>query len=269
MTLPFDAGSPTEARIYNALLGGKDNFAADRAAAGRILEIEPRADSAARQNRAFLGRAVRFLAGEAGIRQFLDIGSGLPTVDNVHDVAQAIRPQSRVVYVDNDPQVLAHARALLVSKPEGRTAYVDADLRDTDAVIAGASATLDLAEPVAVLLIAILHFIPDSDDPWGIVRRLMAAVPPGSYLAVSHAAAEHLHEGAAEKLNQVYADAGNRGVTQRPLPEVRRFFDGLELAEPGVTGIAAWRPDIRAAQPAESNSGRPLFYGGTGRKTAP
>jgi trans-aconitate methyltransferase len=269
MTLPFDSTSPTEARIYNALLGGKDHFAADRAAAGRIVEIEPRAESAARQNRAFLGRAVRFLAREAGIRQFLDIGSGLPTVDNVHDVAQAIRPESRIVYVDNDPQVLAHARALLVSAPEGRTAYVDADLRDTGAVIAGASGTLDFAEPVAVLLIAILHFIPDADGPWEIVRRLMAAMPPGSYLAVSHAAVEHLHEGAAQELSKVYAPTGNRGVTQRPLPEVRRFFDGLELAEPGVTGIAAWRPGIPAGQPAESDPGRPLFYGGVATKTFP
>src|SRR5262245_49226429 len=192
MAQPFDPSVPNVARIYDCLLGGKDNYAVDREAAGKILEIEPRAAAAARQNRDFLRRAVRFLAGEAGIRQFLDIGSGLPTADNVHQVAQALAPASRVVYADHDPVVLSHARALLTSSPEGACDYIDADLRDTPALITQAARTLDFTRPVAVLLIAVLHFIPDAGDPAGIVRRLMAATPPGSYLVISHATPEHL-----------------------------------------------------------------------------
>jgi S-adenosyl methyltransferase len=261
--LSFDASVPNVARIYNTLLGGKDNFQPDREAAEKILQIEPRAAAVARQNREFLRRVVRFLAGEAGIRQFLDIGSGLPTASNVHEVAQEIAPESRVVYVDNDSQVLVHARALLTSAPQGRTAYVGADLRDTDTIIEKAAGTLNLAEPVAVLLIAIMHFIPDADDPWAIARRLMDALPPGSYLAISHAAPEHLRDGSTEKLSEVYAKTASGGVIPRPLPEIQRFFDGLELAEPGVTGISAWRPAVRGTRGCPDE---PLFYGGAGRK---
>jgi hypothetical protein len=264
MTLPFDTSVPNVARIYNVLLGGKDNFQADREAAAKILAIEPRAAAVARQNRDFLRRAVRFLAGEAGIRQFLDIGSGLPTEDNVHEVAQSIAPESRVVYVDNDPVVLSHARALLTSSPEGACAYVDADLRDSGAIITQTAETLDFAGPVAVLLIAILHFIPDEDGPWEITRRLMAAVPAGSYLVISHATTENLKDTSGQdRLNAVYAETASGGVIPRPLPEIRKFFDGLELAEPGVTDIAAWRP---AVQGAGNQPGETLFYAGVGRK---
>jgi S-adenosyl methyltransferase len=265
MAWPFDTTVPNVARMYDALLGGKDNFEADRAAVARVLEIEPRSAVVARRNRDFLRRAVRFLAAEAGIRQFLDIGSGLPTSDNVHQVAQSIAPESRIVYADNDPVVLSHAHALLVSRPEGRCDYIDSDLRDTQAIITRAAGTLDCAEPVAVLLIAILHFIPDKDDPWDIVRSLMAGVPAGSYLVVSHATPENLADAAGkDKLNAVYADTASGGVTPRPFPEISRFFDGLELAAPGVVDISAWRP---AAHGNADNSGRTLFYGGVARKT--
>jgi S-adenosyl methyltransferase len=216
MARPFDTSIPNVSRIYNYLLGGKDNFAVDRAAADKILEIEPGAAAAARQNRDFLRRAVRFLAGEAGIRQFLDIGAGLPAAGSVHEVAQSLAPASRVVYADNDPLVLSHARALLVPSPQGRCAYADCDLRDTRGLITQAAQTLDFAEPVAVLLIAVLHFIPDSDDPWDIVHRLMAAAPPGSYLVISHATPEHFTDAAsAGRLNAVYAQTASGGVTPR------------------------------------------------------
>src|SRR5882672_3941394 len=167
MARPFDTSVPNMSRMYNYLLGGKDNFAADRAAAAKILDIEPGAAAAARQNRDFLRRAVRFLAGDAGIGQFLDIGAGLPAAGSVHEVAQSLAPASRVVYADNDPVVLSHARALLVSSPQGRCAYADCDLRNTGGLITQAARTLDFAEPIAVLLIAVLHFIPDADDPQG------------------------------------------------------------------------------------------------------
>ena len=214
MAASFDTSVPNIARMYNVLLGGKDNFAADRAAAGKVLEIEPRSAVAARQNRDFLRRAVRFLADEIGIRQFLDIGSGLPTADNVHEVAQSLAPESRVVYVDNDSVVLSHAHALLVSSPEGKCAYVDSDLRDTRSIITHAAGTLDFAEPIATLLIAIMHFIPDEDDPCDIVRRLMAAVPPGSYLVVSHATPQDFPDAVnKDRLNAVYAETASGGVT--------------------------------------------------------
>jgi hypothetical protein len=264
MTLPFDTSVPNVARIYNVLLGGKDNYHADREAAAKILAIEPRAAAVARQNRDFLRRAVRSLAGEAGIRQFLDIGSGLPTGDNVHEVAQSTAPESRIVYVDNDPVVLSHARALLTSSPEGRCAYVDADLRDTETIITHAAETLDFARPVTVLLIAIMHFIPDGEDPWEIARRLMAAVPAGSYLVMSHATTENLKDTSdKERLNAVYAETASGGVIPRPLPEIRKFFDGLELAAPGIADITAWRPAVRGAG---SHPRKTLFYAGTGRK---
>jgi hypothetical protein len=231
-----------------------------------VLHIAPGAGAAPRQNRDFLRRAVRFLVTEAGIRQFLDIGSGLPTADNVHEVAQSLAPDSRVVYADNDSLVLSHARALLASSPEGACDYIDADLRDTPGLITQAARTLDFTQPVAVLLIAVLHFIPDADDPGGIVRRLMAAVPPGSYLALSHATPEHLTDPAsAARLNAVYAQTASGGVTPRPLPQITGFFGHLDLVEPGVTGICAWRPAVHQAGPGR---GRTLFYGGVARKPA-
>ena len=264
MALPFDPAVPNVARIYDYLLGGKDNYEADRATARKILEIEPRSALAARHNRDFLRRTVRFLTGEMGIRQFLDIGSGLPTADNVHQAAQSLAPQGRIVYADNDPVVLSHARALLTSSPQGTCDYVDSDLRDTANIITHAAETLDFAQPVAVLLIAILHFIPDKDDPWDIVSRLMTAVPPGSYLVVSHATPENFTDAASkDRLNAVYAETAAGGVTPRPLPEIRSFFSELELVNPGLVDISAWRPAVRGIA---NHSTRTLFYGGVAQK---
>jgi S-adenosyl methyltransferase len=260
MALPFDTTVPSVARMYDVLLGGKDNFESDRAAVAKIVELEPEAPLVARRNRDYLRRAVRFLTGEAGIRQFLDVGSGLPSAGNVHEVAQEVAPAARVVYVDNDPVVLTHARALLTSSPQGTCDYIDSDIRDTEAIAARAARTLDFSAPVAVMLLAILHFIADSDDPWGMVARLMAAVPPGSYLVVSHALSQDLTGNQLKGLNSVYAETRSGGVTQRSLRDIGRFFDGLELADPGLVEISRWRPEV-AAQPP-----RALFYGGVARK---
>src|ERR1700722_4649943 len=189
---PFDTSVANQARIYDYLLGGKDNYAADRAAVDAVLKVAPELGFTARANRAFLGRVVRYLAEEAGIRQFLDIGTGIPAAGNTHQVAQAIAPESRVVYVDYDPVVLAHARALLTSHEAGATEYIDADLRDTDKILGPAARLLDFSKPVAVTLLMILHVIPDSDDPPALVARVMDAVPAGSYLALSHLGSELL-----------------------------------------------------------------------------
>ena len=257
---PFDTSVAHIARVYDYWLGGKDNFAADREAADQALAAYPDLVCSVRANRAFLARAVRLLAGQAGIRQFLDIGTGIPAVNNTHEVAQAVAPASRIVYVDNDPIVLAHARALLTSGPKGATSYVDTDLRDTGQVLAGAAEVLDFARPVAVLLIAVLHLIGDEDHPHDIVGRLMAAAAPGSYLALSHVASDIEPEAAAEvarRLNRMVAQQG----TYRSHGEVARFFDGLELIEPGVTAIQHWRPatDVEAACPT-------AMWGGVARK---
>jgi SAM-dependent methyltransferase len=237
----FDTGVAHMARVYNYWLGGKDNYAADRRAAERVLEAKPDMVHGVRSNRAFLVRVVRFLAQEAGIRQFLDIGTGIPSASNTHEVAQAITPQARVVYVDNDPIVLAHAHALLVSDPQGSTSYIEADLRDPEKILAAARELLDFSQPVAVMLIAILHLIEDSDDPAALVATLMDAVPPGSYLAISHPAADLDDRGAvvAKRLNEMVAE----NVTFRDHAAVTRLFDGLELADPGVVRVSAWRPD--------------------------
>ncbi|AGZ42826.1 SAM-dependent methyltransferase [Actinoplanes friuliensis] len=243
MAEPLDTGRPHPARVYDVLLGGKDNFAADRAAAAEGLKVNPNAATAPLQNRAFLQRAVRFLAGEAGVRQFLDIGTGLPTSPNVHEVAQAIDPTARIVYADNDPIVLTHARALLTSSPEGRTAYVDASLQDVDGILKAPELreTLDLDEPVAVLLLAILHFLDDDADPWSIVDRLMAGLPSGSWLVLSHITDDHDPESWA----RFAAIMRRQGITTRLRghDDVARFFTGLELVEPGVVPILRWRPD--------------------------
>jgi hypothetical protein len=237
----IDTGVAHIARVYNYWLGGKDNFAADRTAAEVVVSSYPTVLASVREQRKFLGRAVQYLAGEAGIRQFLDIGTGLPSASNTHEVAQQVAPQSRVVYVDNDPIVLAHARALLASDPLGATAYLDADLRDTAAILAQAAGTLDFAQPVALMLIGVLHCVPDADDPLGIVRRLVDALPAGSYVVIAHPASD-IHATqigtAASQLNQVMADP----VTLRPLAEVARFVDGLDLMEPGLVQLHRWRP---------------------------
>jgi len=233
---------PQAARMYDYYLGGKDNFPADRRAAEAALAAFPTLRIAAQQNRAFLHRAVRYLAAEAGIRQFLDVGTGIPTSPNLHEVAQSVAPQSRVVYADNDLLVLAHARALLTSKPEGRTAYVHGDLRDVEAILSAPEipATLDLTEPIAVSLIAILHFLDDEDDPYGVVRRLIDQLPAGSHLIVSHITADF--DPAVGDAVEVYRA---RGVSARARSreEIVRFFDGLDLVEPGIQPVHRWRPD--------------------------
>jgi S-adenosyl methyltransferase len=256
----FDTSVAHIARVYDYWLGGKDNYAADRAAGEAALQAYPDLVSSVRANRAFLARVVRYLAAEAGIRQFLDIGTGIPTANNTHEVAQSVAPESRVVYVDNDPIVLSHARALLTSNPVGSTDYIDADLRDTDRILAEAARTLDFSRPVAVMLIAILHLIGDEDDPAAIVARVLDAVPPGSYLAISHVASDIEPEKMAEmreRLNRMVSQKG----TYRTHAEVAHLFDGLELIPPGVTRIQEWRPA------AELDAKRPAaMWGGLGLK---
>ena len=236
----FDSGVPNPARMWNYWLGGKDNFAADRELAGRVLEVMPSMPLIARAVRLFLIDAVDQLATVHGIRQFLDIGTGLPTADNTHDVAQRAAPDSRIVYVDHDPVVLTHAQALLTSSAEGTTDYLQADLRDTDAILEGAARTLDLGRPVAILLIAVLHFIPDADDPYAIVARLMDAVPPGSYLVLAHGANDIAPEASAE-MTRRYNEMSSAPITIRSRAQVARFFDGLDLLPPGLVPISQWR----------------------------
>jgi S-adenosyl methyltransferase len=238
----FDTSVAHSARVYDYWLGGKDNFAADRAAAEQVIEVRPAIRTDVRANRAFLGRAVRYLAGPAGIRQFLDIGTGLPSADNTHEVAQSVARDSRIVYVDNDPIVLAHARALLTSSPEGVTAYLDADLRDPETILARAGLTIDLTRPVAIMLVAILHHVPDSDDPYGLVARLRDAVPSGSHLVISHPASDVQTEKVAEVARRYNASVVT-GQTRRSVDEVAAFFGDWEILKPGVTQTPAWRPD--------------------------
>ena len=253
----FDRNVPHIARMYDYWLGGKDNYAVDRTVADQIAAIFPDILVGVRAQRAFLGRVVRYLAAEAGIWQFLDIGTGLPSADNTHEVAQRIVPQSRVVYVDNSPVVLAHARALLGSGPQGATAFIQADLRDTGRILAEAARILDLSQPVAVLLLGVLPFIPDDDDPATIVARLMAAAPPGSYLAVAHPASDIAAEQMARTVRRFNLQARDP-VTVRTYDEVARFFDGLDLVEPGLVQLHRWR--------AESDGLELPNYGGVGRK---
>ena len=248
------------ARVYDFWLGGTDNFAADRAVADQVAAAYPDIRIAVRAQRAFLARAMRFLVAEAGIRQFLDIGTGLPSADNTHQVAQAAAPESRVAYVDNDPIVLDHARGLLTSSPEGATDYIDADLRDADQILAGAAATLDFSRPVGVMLMAILQHLSDDDDPYAVVGKLMAAVPAGSYLVLSHPAKDiHAAEMAeiANRLNQTMAEK----VTFRGQAEVAKFFSGLELVAPGMTNVPEWRPETE-----EEATSLAALWGGVARK---
>jgi hypothetical protein len=240
---PFDISRAHQARIYDYLLGGKDNYAADREAAEAALRIYPEWAFTARANRAFLGRVVRYLAGEAGIRQFLDIGTGIPTAGNTHQVAQAIAPESRVVYVDYDPVVLAHARALLTSNEAGATGYVDSDLRDTGTILEQAAERLDFTKPVAVTLIAILHAIPDADDPHAIVASLMDAVPSGSYLALSHLGPEFFDPDTLREAQGVSGRMIQQQMTWRDRELVARFFEGTDLVEPGIVRVEEWRPE--------------------------
>jgi hypothetical protein len=237
----IDTSVAHPARRYDYWLGGKDNFAADRESGDAIAAKFPAIRTAVVENRRFLRRAVTFLAGSAGVRQFLDIGTGLPTANNTHDIAQTIAPESRIVYVDNDPLVLVHARALLTSSTAGATAYVDADLREPEKILNDADlrGTLDLSRPVALMLIATLHFIPEEDEPYAIVRRLVDALPAGSYLAISHATSDYLPPALVADIS-----SGKHGQGRlRTKAEFARFFDGLELLAPGVAPVAEWRAE--------------------------
>jgi S-adenosyl methyltransferase len=238
----IDATVPHSARIWNYWLGGKDNYPVDRQVGDQIIGIYPDIVTLARTDRHFLGRAVRHLAGDAGIRQFLDIGTGLPTVDNTHEVAQRVAPETRIVYVDNDPLVLLHARALLTSTPQGVTDYVDADLRDPGAILREAGRTLDFSRPVAVMLLGILNFILDNDEAGAIVARLMDAVPAGSYLAITHPTSEIDAERYLPTVEH-WNKYGTPKMRTRTHSEITRFFDGLHLLEPGVVSFPHWRSE--------------------------
>jgi trans-aconitate methyltransferase len=248
------------ARVQDYWLGGKDHFEADRVAGDEAIAHLPDMVDSVRNTRAFLGRAVRFLAAEKGIRQFLDVGTGIPTSSNTHEVAQAIAPESRIVYVDNDPMVLAHARALLASSPEGRCAYIDADIREPEKILDAAAGVLDFTQPVALVLMAVLQFVPDENSPHELVGRLLAALAPGSYLVVSHPASDiqaAAMAGMATRLNQLMAQR----VRPRSKAEVTAFFDGLELVEPGVIRCPEWHPDRR-----EDAAGKSTMWGGVAVK---
>ena len=263
--VPADAAAPRDidvtvahpARVYDYWLGGKDNFAADRQAAEEVLKAKPGIRLNVRANRGFLARAVRYLVGEAGISQFLDIGTGIPTANNTHEVAQAVRPDAGVVYVDNDPIVLTHARALLTST-QGTTSFIEADLRDTGLILSAAAKTLDFSKPVAIMMIAVLHLIPDQDDPWRIVSEFMQAVPSGSYLAVSHPASD-VDSRDAERAAQSYNQHVAAPMRRRSREEFGRFFDGLEIIEPGIVQMHQWRPaetDLTAPSSGHAAVGR-------------
>jgi hypothetical protein len=250
----IDTAVPHPARRYNYWLGGKDNFAADRASGDELQAMFPKVRLGALANRALLQRVTRFLAGDAGIRQFLDIGTGLPTAENTHEVAQGVAAESRVVYVDNDPLVMVHARALLTSSAEGETAYLEADLTDPAAILADPllTQTLDLTRPVALMLIAVLHFIPGHGRAKPIVDRLLAALPSGSYLVATHATSDF---GTPEQaaLYQRLMDEGRTDVWTRPKAEFAALFDGLDLVDPGVVPASEWRPDPGTPIPARSD----------------
>jgi O-methyltransferase involved in polyketide biosynthesis len=253
---------PNIARVYDYWLGGKDNYAVDRAVAEAIIAVFPDIQVTARAQRAFLTRAVHYLAAEAGIRQFLDIGTGLPSASNTHEVAQQVAPRSRVVYVDNDPVVLAYARALLATGPGGATSYVEADLRDTGRLLAEAGRSLDFGEPVAILLLGVLPFIPDEDNPVAIVSRLLAGVPSGSYLAVAHPASDVAGDQVARSVQRYNARARDP-ITVRSHAAVCRFFDGLDLVEPGVVQLHRWQP---IGTEGVDDSRELPDYGAVGRK---
>jgi S-adenosyl methyltransferase len=249
------------ARIWNYWLGGKDHYAADREVSDQMLAVMPDLPVVAQADREFLGRAVRFLTGEVGIRQFLDLGTGIPTANNTHEVAQAVAPDSRVVYVDNDPIVLAHARALLASTPQGATDYISADLREPDTILQAAARTLDFDRPVALTLLGILNFIVDFDEAQAILRRLLDAVPAGSYLVISHPGAGVQSKEADEAVRR-WNEGGSAPLVLRSREDVTRFFDRLELLEPGVVQLPQWRPNADTFYTDREIA----YFGGVGRK---
>jgi hypothetical protein len=248
--------------VYDYFLGGKDNFEADRVAAEAGIAAFPRTAESARASRAFLRRVVRFLTAEAGIRQFLDIGTGLPSGENVHQVAQSLAPDARIVYADNDPIVLVHAQALLRGSPEGTVAYLDADLRDPGTILEDAAKTLDFSQPIGLLLLGILHNVGDEYDPHGIVRRLVEAIPAGSYLAVCHLTAD-IYPEAADFANALNECKLNAPLVLRDHAQVLSYFDGLDLVEPGVVELSKWRPQNEWESTAAA-----ALWGGVARKPA-
>jgi hypothetical protein len=241
----LDTSVAHSARVWNYLLGGKDNFAADREVGDMILQIFPDIANVARLQRRFLVRAVRYLAADAGVRQFLDIGTGLPTANNTHQVAQQIAPESRIVYVDNDPLVLVHAEALLASARGGVTGYIEADVRDPDAILREAAKTLDFSQPIALMMLGILGQLPDSDEPGLIVTRLLEALPSGSYLALTDGTDT---SPSANHALAVYNENSASSYYLRPTAQIAGFFDGLELVPPGLVATTRWRPEVRDAE---------------------
>jgi hypothetical protein len=256
----IDTSVAHPARVYDYWLGGRVNFPADREAAERVLAVTPGLRLRVQANRAFLARVVRYLAGPAGIDQFLDIGTGIPTENNTHEVAQAVRPTARVVYVDNDPIVLLHANALLTGSLQGATDFVQADLREPGRVLAAAMRTIDLSRPVGLILMGVLHLVSDSEDPWGLVAELVAALPSGSYLAISHPAID-ITPGQPEAQRR-YNERVATPQTLRTREEVEGFFAGLELVEPGLVQVHQWRPDPDVEIPPDFASS----HGGVARK---
>jgi hypothetical protein len=258
---PYDTTVAHPARVYNYWLGGKDNFEADREVGEQTKAAYPDIVSGVRAQRAFLASAVGYLVTDRGVRQFLDVGTGLPVAENTHEVAQSLAPDSRVVYVDNDPMVLAHARALLTSAPEGACAYLDADIRDTGNVLRAASGLLDFGQPIAVMLIGILHLIPDADDPAGIVARLVGELPAGSWLAIAHPASDVARDKVATMTDR-YNQRVTTAATLRTHAEISAFFAGTELLPPGVVQYHHWHP----GEPAGDAEGEVAAYCGLGRK---
>jgi hypothetical protein len=257
----FNPNVSHHARVYNYWLGGKDNFAADRAYGDAMTAVYPATATTARENRAFLGRAVQFLAGEAGLSQFLDIGTGIPAPGSTHEVAQDVNPETRIVYVDNDPVVLAHARAFLTGREPGTTAYIDADLRDPAPILQQAAQTLDLSKPVGLLLISVLHALSDEDNPHRIVATLMDALPSGSYLALSHGTTDNVTREVDARVMELTRQMSHQQYTSRSKAEITRFFDGLGLVEPGVVQAREWRPG-----PHDNTTGDRVLWAGVARK---
>ncbi|MCZ7434351.1 SAM-dependent methyltransferase [Streptomyces sp. WMMC1477] len=257
----IDSTVPHSARMWNYWLGGKDNYEVDRGAGDEIRRLHPGILDYARADRALLGRAVRHLAGEVGIRQFLDIGTGLPTADNTHEVAQRVAPESRIVYVDNDPLVLTHARALLTCSPEGVTDYIDADLHEPESILEQAAKTLDFSRPTAVILLGVAMFVDDTEEAYRIVRRVMDAVPSGSHLLLSHTITAPGFPDVDEAV-KFWNSVGTPKLKQRTPEQIAGFFEGLELLEPGVVSCSRWRPEPSAGGEPEEVA----FYCGVARK---
>jgi S-adenosyl methyltransferase len=255
----LDTTVPHSARLWNYLLGGKDHFAIDRTAGDKVLALLPEFAVSARASRDFLRRAVRFLTADVGIRQFLDIGTGLPTANNTHEVAQGVAPESRIVYVDNDPMVLAHARALLTSTVEGSADYIEADIRDLDRILAVAANTLRLDEPIGVVLLGVLDFLPADEEAYGAIKAIIDAVPAGSHVIISHPTWE-VNAVAIDRAIEIWNGHGCTPICARTPEAIARFFSGLELLEPGLVSCSQWRPDngVEAAPVID--------YGGVGRK---